>query len=79
MSSSIKKSFSEKKQERGKRSLRRTSMKEKSTDAKGTYLHAMVVLMRPTLVNKASFANSTLNAGVSCIFSFKTLEHLLEL
>jgi len=42
-------------------------------------LHAMVVLIRPTLVRRESLANSTLNAGVSCILSLRTLEHLPEL
>ena len=38
-----------------------------------------MVLMRPTFVNSDIFANSMLNKGVSSIFSFNTLEHLLEL
>lgn len=43
------------------------------------YSHAMVVLMRPTLVKSAIFANSMAKAGVSTILSLRTLEHLGEL
>lgn len=42
------------------------------------FLQAIVVLIRPTFVRRAILANSILKAGVSTIFSFKTLEHLLE-
>lgn len=43
------------------------------------YAQAMVVLMRPTLVRRAIFANSMANSGVSTIFSLRTFEHLFEL
>lgn len=46
---------------------------------RGRYSHAMVVLMRPTLVKRAIFANSIAKAGVSTILSLRTLEHLGEL
>lgn len=40
---------------------------------------AIVVLIRPTLVNREILANSIANWGVSIIFSFRTFEHLVEL
>jgi hypothetical protein len=39
----------------------------------------MVVFMRPTFVNSEILANSMANAGVSCILSRMTFEHLDEL
>ena len=41
-------------------------------------IHAIVVLMRPTFVNKEILASSTAKAGVSTILSLSTFEHLVE-